>query len=284
LRRLRDLIDPNTAPLRAPPDSPRDLYVMAINGWVVALDNVSTLSADVADSMCRLSTGGGFSTRALYTNDEEVLFDGQRPISLNSIADAAVRSDLLDRTIGVQLEVIPDTDRKLESDLWNEFEAAQPRLLGALYDAVAHGLQNLPDTRPNRLPRMADFARWAMACETAYDKAGAFMAAYDEYREDAVGIVLDGDLVADALRRFMETFTGQIETTAKELLESLDGLVTEQARKSKLWPSTPRGLGGRLRALAPALRKVGVILEWPKREPGTGRRSIILSHAERVGS
>jgi hypothetical protein len=36
---------------------------MAINGWVIALDNVSALSADVADAMCRLSTGCGTSSK-----------------------------------------------------------------------------------------------------------------------------------------------------------------------------------------------------------------------------
>jgi hypothetical protein len=86
-------------------------------------------------------------------------------------------------------------------------------------------------------------------------------------------------VVADALRKLVEKCPGQeIETTAGELLTTLEGIVTEPVRKSKLWPSTPRGLGGRLRFLAPALRKVGVVLEWPSREGGTGRRPIILRH------
>jgi len=72
LRMLRHLVDPNTAPLRAPPDTTRDLYVAAINGHVITLDNVTSLTADVSDALCRLSTGGGFSTRSLYTNAQGV--------------------------------------------------------------------------------------------------------------------------------------------------------------------------------------------------------------------
>ena len=68
LRMLRHLVDPNTAELRAPPDSTRDLYVAAINSHVITLDNVSSLTAGVSDTLCRLSTGGGFSTRQLYTD------------------------------------------------------------------------------------------------------------------------------------------------------------------------------------------------------------------------
>ena len=45
--------------------------------------------------------------------------------------------------------------------------ASRSRLLGALLDAVSHGLQVLPDVHLQRLPRMADFARWAAAWETA---------------------------------------------------------------------------------------------------------------------
>ena len=279
LRMLRHLVDPNTAPLRAPPDTTRDLYVAAINGHVITLDNVTSLTADVSDALCRLSTGGGFSTRSLYTNDEELLFDGQRPVGMTSIAEAAVRPDLLDRTLGVRLEVIPDSDRKLEDELWAAFDAARPRILGALYDALAHGLKHLEGTRPNRLPRMADFARWSIACEPAYQAAGTFMAAYDEYREEAIDIVLDGDLVADALRRHMKACPpgefgfAEIETTSKELLELLTAIVTEPQRRSRSWPQTPEGLAHRLIKLAPALRQAGIVIKRGSRQ---GRRRPIV--------
>jgi hypothetical protein len=51
--------------------------------------------------------------------------------------------------------------------LWREFEIARSQILGALLDAAAHGLHVMPGVRLERLPRMADFALWAMACETA---------------------------------------------------------------------------------------------------------------------
>ena len=59
--------------------------IAATNGWVVALDNLSHLSTWLSDALCRLATGGGFSTRELYTHDEEKLFDAQRPVILNGI-------------------------------------------------------------------------------------------------------------------------------------------------------------------------------------------------------
>ena len=63
---LRSLLDPHTASLRSLPRDTRDLYVAAINGHVLVFDNLSGVSTEISDALCRLSTGGGFSTRALY--------------------------------------------------------------------------------------------------------------------------------------------------------------------------------------------------------------------------
>jgi hypothetical protein len=107
-RMLRCLVDPNIAPLRAMPKDTRDLAITANNSHAIVLDNLSGIPAEMSDALCRLSTGGGFATRALYTNSEEALFDGQRPIILNSIDDIATRSDLADRAVLPHLEMIPD--------------------------------------------------------------------------------------------------------------------------------------------------------------------------------
>jgi hypothetical protein len=58
----------------------------------------------------------------------------------------------------------------------SEFELARPRILGALLDAAAHGLQMLPQLRLPSL--MADFALWVAACETGFRPEGAFEAVY----------------------------------------------------------------------------------------------------------
>ena len=94
----RALVDPNTASLRSEPREPRDLMIAANNGWVIALDNLSGIQAWQSDCLCRLSTGGGFSTRTLYENDEETIFDATRPAIINGIDDVATRADLLDRS------------------------------------------------------------------------------------------------------------------------------------------------------------------------------------------
>ena len=154
-RILRSLVDPNSAPLRAEPKEPRDLMITAGNSWIVCLDNLSRVQGWLSDALCRLSTGGGFSTRALYENVEETIFDSQRPAIVTGIEELAARSDLLDRCLLVGLPPIPDERRRTESEFWGEFKAAQPQLLGGLLDVIAATVKVLPTVRLDRSPRMA---------------------------------------------------------------------------------------------------------------------------------
>ena len=269
---MRALLDPNTAPLRALPREDRELFIAATNGHVLTFDNVSGLRAWISDTLCRLATGGGFAVRQLYTDQDEVLFDAARPIILNGIEDIVERPDLADRALFLTLEPIPAQRRRPEAELWAAFETNRPRILGALLDAVVEGIKRLPDTRLPELPRMADFAMWASACETALWPAGSFWSAYCRNRDEAVEGVIEADPVAAAVRAFMSTqtvWTG----TASDLLGALAEGVDERVSKSKTWPDSPRALSGRLRRAAAFLRKIGIEVAFKKE--GKARTRII---------
>jgi hypothetical protein len=254
---LRALLDPNTAPLRALPREDRDLFIAASNGHVLAFDNVSGLPAWISDTLCRLATGGGFAVRQLYSDQDEVLFDAARPVILNGIEDIVTRPDLADRAVFLTLEPIPEKRRRPEQELWAAFEAERPRLLGVLLDAVAKGLAELPRTKLDKLPRMADFALWATACETALWPSGTFWSAYCSNRDEAVEGVIDADTIAAAVRALMLART-EWTGTASDLLGALAEMAGERVAKSKTWPDSPRALAGRLRRAATFLRKIGI--------------------------
>jgi hypothetical protein len=240
---LRSLIDPNTAPLRALPREDRDLFIAASNGHVLAFDNVSGLPGWISDTLCRLATGGGFAVRQLYSDQDEVLFDAARPVILNGIEEIVTRPDLADRAIFLTLEPIPEQRRRPERELWSAFEAERPRMLGALLDAVAKGLERLPQTWLDKLPRMADFALWATACEAALWAPGTFWSAYCGNRDDAVEGVIEADPIAAVVRALMTPQT-EWTGTASELLGALAEMAGERVAKSKTWPDSPRALAG----------------------------------------
>ena len=236
---LRALLDPNTAPLRALPREDRDLFIAASNGHVLAFDNVSGLPAWISDTLCRLATGGGFAVRQLYTDQDEVLFDAARPVILNGIEDIVTRPDLADRAVFLTLEPIQEERRRPEAEIWAAFEAERPRILGVLLDAVVEGLRRLPETRLEKLPRMADFALWATACETALWPAGTFWSAYCGNRDEAVDGVIEADPIAATVRALVATRT-EWTGTASDLLGALAEQAGERVAKAKTWP---RALG-----------------------------------------
>ncbi len=260
---LRALIDPNTAALRALSREDRELFIAANNGHVLAFDNVSGLRDWISDTLCRLATGGGFAVRQLYTDQDEVLFDACRPTILNGIEDIVARPDLADRALFLTLEPIPEDRRRLEAELWAAFEIERPRILGALLDAVVDGLKRLPETRLPKLPRMADFALWATACEGALWPAGTFWSAYCGNRDEAVDGVIEADPIAMAVRALMAERTVW-SGTASELLGLLAEAADERVVKGKTWPDTPRALSGRLRRAATFLRKIGIEIHFTK--------------------
>ena len=115
-RVLRELTDPSSAPLRSPPANKTDLAVSAINSYLVVIDNLSGLQAEVADGLCRFSTGGAFDARKKYTDGEQFLVSIQRPVIINGISDIATRADLAERSIIIELPVIEPSQRKSEKE------------------------------------------------------------------------------------------------------------------------------------------------------------------------
>ena len=106
------------------------------NGHVLAFDNLSGLPPWLSDTLCRLTSGGAFSTRRLFTAQDEILFSAARPVILNGIEDIVTRPDLADRAILLMLAPIAERQRRPEHALWREFELARPQILGALLDAA----------------------------------------------------------------------------------------------------------------------------------------------------
>ena len=278
-RLLRSVIDPNFAPLRSLPKTEQDLFIAAQHGHVMAFDNLSTLPASTSDALCRLATGGGYATRELYKDQDEVLFNAARPILMNGIEDVVARHDLADRALFLTLPHISQESRRTEAELWASFEAERPRILGALLDGVVRGLRELPHTQLLNLPRLADFAHWVAACEGALWPAGTFANAYCENRADAMVALIDSDPVAGAVRDLMQD-RAVWEGTATELLHVLEAIAGPQTGKSRSWPTHPNLLSKTLRRPMTFLRNAGINIEFAKGKDKKRTRSIVISNSK----
>jgi hypothetical protein len=269
---LKALIDPNAAPVRALSREERELMIAANNSHLLAFDNLSGLPVWLSDALCRLATRSSFAVRQLYTDDEEILFEAARPILLNGIEEVISRPDLGDRAIFLTLEPIREAQRQAESELWREFESARPRILGALLDAVVHGLRTMSRIHLDRLPRMADFALWATACETALWPAGTFARAYAANRRAAIESIIEADPVATCVRTIMvgrTIWTG----SASDLLRLYAESARDDISRGPAWAKNPRALAGQLRRAQTFLRTLGIEIVF-YREGRTGTRMI----------
>ena len=272
---LRSLVDPNVAPNRAAPREDRDLPVLASKSWALVMDNLSHVPEWLSDSLCRLATGGGMSSRTLYQDDEENIFEGQRPIILNGIpGDLAARSDLASRCLVITLKAISEDQRRTEADFWADFECKAPLILGALLDGVAGGLKRLPEIKPVTVSRMADFATWATAAEYALGwNEGDFLAAYKASEARAVEAVIDANLFITAVVTLLadRDFTG----TATGLLSALEDYSEHSVRNNgKLWPAPNKAREWLRRATDP-LRKSGISLDLDSKGSDRNRTRLI---------
>ena len=257
-RLLRLIIDPNKTPLRSPPKNEHDLIISAHNSWVVCYDNVSKMPEWLSDALCRMATTGGFSTRTLYTDEDETIFSVTRPVLLNGIENLLSRNDLADRAILITTPFISGAKIKTMGEVEEQFKNAISKILGRLFDAIAMWLRSEKAAVVESLPRMADFAKMVICAEPALPwSQGRFMEAYNRNREGIVRNSIHDDVLGDAIVNFMsshETWQG----SPSELLKALSKVVDSEVKTSKSWPKDPSALGKIIRRLSAFLRRIGL--------------------------
>jgi hypothetical protein len=197
-------------------------------------------------------TGGGFGTRQLYGNFEEVVFEGQRPVILNGIGDLAARPDLADRAITITLPPIPDEKRFTEKESHRKFDEKAPEIFGAILDGVSAALGRIDEVQLENKPRMADFAVWITAAEPGLGwPDGSFMPLYSQNRDEAVQASLEADPLALAVLKLLED------------------------KPQWQGPATPAMLSKQLERASPILRPHGI--EFERRKGGaSSSRTIYL--------
>lgn len=149
-----------------------------------------------------------------------------------------------------------------------EFEEKRPAILGALLDAVAYGLGELPTTRLAALPRMADFAPWIAACEGALWKQGTFEEIYSRNRHSMQEDVAESDILVDFVVQYMQGKEWQSQNgkekqehyagTASHLLDRLANLADLKTLALPAWPKNARALSARLRRIRRGLEARGI--------------------------
>ena len=185
------------------PREPRVYLFVDVNGSaVLSYDNVGSIVKQISDALCQVTSGTGFKKRRLYSDLDQIFVAGFRLVIITAIDNPVTEPDLADRSLTMKL-VVPSV-RRSRTELMVEFERLRASIFGALLDVLAHGLKRLPRTKVANLPRLADFAKWGTACETAIAQPGAFLAAFTASQLTATEDVIELNPVATAIAAFME--------------------------------------------------------------------------------
>ncbi|WP_428307994.1 hypothetical protein [Lacipirellula sp.] len=277
-RMVRNLIDPHKALIKTLSRNEHDLVISAENSLVVALDNVSHIDDKLSDSLCRLATGVGFSTRKLYTDSDEKIFDVCRPVIINSIGEVITRPDLLERSIVISIPVIPEAGRQTEEEISQRYTALHGEMLGALLNGAVEALRNYQNLKLSTKHRMADFQQWAAAAMPAFGwTAEDFNAAYDENIQAAQDAAMEGNPVVTAIRLLLKIHGGRWPATnqikgASDLLQELEALPDGPKFKIQAgWPQRGTALGRALVRLSPLMRRSGIHVQTSPRRTAEPR-------------
>jgi hypothetical protein len=250
---LVNLVDPSPAPKRAAPRDEKQWHTAAAGSYVVGLDNLSTIPFWLSDAICRAVTGDANVVRELFTNSGIEVQRYRRVVLMNGIGLTALRGDLADRLMRIELKVIERSARREHAVLMRRYEQIRPAVLGGLLNLLSEVLavQQAGGVQLDELPRLADFARVVAAVDKVRnsDALGSFVAGQAQVFAEVAG----DDPVTGALEELLSRRGGRWTGTSAQLVNQLRAPAVQPPG----WPTTASRMTPHLNRLAPALRPQG---------------------------
>jgi hypothetical protein len=243
----------------APPEDEKDLVARYAARYTITSDNLTKITQETSDRLCRVVTGYKFSTRKLYTDGEMIERSFMRTGVLTGIdIPLGLAGDGLNRVVHVALEDL--ASRREKSEVVAERAANAGLWLGALLDDMSRVMREANAVELPRFERFAVQAKAALIFGEDY-----YQARVDRLDEDHANRGQGDELmiqVACTIRdKTANMLPGQprtIEMTSGELLKALgydpDGGITTP----KWMPRNATSFGAQLRKNADSLRALGV--------------------------
>ena len=261
MRVVRSLIDPSSAELLIPPSDIPELALAANHNYCLYLDNLSYLSDQLSDVLCRLVTGVGFTKRKLYTDSDDILLNQIVAVGITGITLVATKPDLLDRCLILRFQRISDEKREDEGDFWQRFNNEKPYILGAIFTALSKVLQIIPNLKLSQKPRMADYAKYAVAAAIALGgDAEMFLTAFAENVKRQNNAAIEASAVAQVVIDFMsdkEEWEGSSSELHGQLKVIAENANLEIGGKNG-FPKASNWLWRKIQPIRPNLTAIGI--------------------------
>ncbi|MGY5152399.1 MAG: hypothetical protein ACW9XA_09035 [Candidatus Nitrosopumilus sp. bin_6a] len=189
-----------------------DLNVRFANNYMAVFDNLSDITGEQSDSLCKAVTGASYSKRQNYSDADEIVLKFQRKIVLNGISVNIEHSDLARRSIHYFTERIPTDEKLTRSQVMDRFKEILPDLYGQIFFVLSEAIQYfdivIEDTKT--IPGMAEFAVWGECISRAlgHDE-GVFLKNYSAKLEHNSDLLNENNCIISFLE---DTFEGQNAT------------------------------------------------------------------------
>lgn len=149
------------------PPKDEDTFInRAVRSSLLVLDNLSRISGDLSDALCRAVTGSTEPVRKLYTDGELVERRVQCGVILTAVDAGVLATDVLSRTMMLHIEPLAEGTRRGRSEIDRESEHLRPRIRGMVLDAAVEWFRST--ATPRNMSRMADWETLLHRIDTAF--------------------------------------------------------------------------------------------------------------------
>jgi hypothetical protein len=243
-----------------------DLERMAIHGGkriFIKVDNLDGLTKGESNLLAGVSTGTGDTKRKNYTDGEEVPIDIQNIVILTSIGNVVNKSDLLSRSINIELPRLTDEERASESTLQDDFNIHHAEMLGGLLNMTVAALNHRDTTESPKYNRMTNFIHLGDGVEKHLGYEGVKLSKRLKAGEaEANTITIESSPTASILVNWIKD-----ENEWKGSCSDLLNILKSHAKKSDQAGELPKNaikLSAELRMVESALLDVGVALNYSR--------------------
>ena len=265
LQRIALALHGKYMPLQVPKMEDKDFGVKILRSPIAILDDINEKIGWLQDTLCTYATGGGWSKRKHYTNDEEHVIKPESFLAITTNNPATFRqAQLADRCLVIRLERRADKDGYLGVDmLFEKIREDRDEIFG---DWLAWLNEIVAELRKNPRPkatksRMADFAHLAHVIGRVLSRPGGPKGnwspeAIDEMLEcmqhERNALVIEGDPLNDIIDRWLDVASNQgREVRVSDLHRELSNIA--RAQGSTTFFKSPKALAARLREADAAL-------------------------------
>jgi hypothetical protein len=280
-RKIKLLVDPSSLKLLSIYNDKTQFIQQLSHNYLCFYDNVRYEPPWLSDETCRAITGGAFTKRELFTNDEDIPYTYKKRMSFSGINIIFKEADALDRSIRIELERLDPKKKITEDRIDEELKQQIPQLLGYIFDVVAKALDLKDSVSLKELPRMADFAVWGEAIARALGyKPLEFLNAYFENIGKQKIEIIESDPFTESISKFIDYDIQSWISQLPIFIQNLKKYSDDNNIDNSKFPKNAQSISNRLRkAKTPLLEGLGIEIIVDRITSGIGNNKKLKNTA-----